>query len=95
MALSAWLNAGLLYIGLRRSGVYQPLPGWTGHGLRMLVAGGAMAAGTGWLAQQTQVWTEAGAMLRVGWLSLIVVAGLGTYGLCLLVLGLRVRHLRR
>ena len=95
MALSAWLNAGLLYIGLRRSGVYQPLPGWTGHGLRMLVAGGAMAAGTGWLAQQTQVWTEAGAMLRVGWLSLIVVAGLGAYGLCLLVLGLRVRHLRR
>lgn len=95
MALSAWLNAGLLYIGLRRSGVYQPLPGWMGHGVRMLVAGGAMAAGTGWLAQQTQVWTEAGAMLRVGWLSLIVVAGLGFYGLCLLVLGLRVRHLRR
>ena len=95
MALSAWLNAGLLYIGLRRSGVYQPLPGWTGHGVRMLVAGGAMAAGTGWLAQQTQVWTEAGAMLLVGWLSLIVVAGLGFYGLCLLVLGLRVRHLRR
>ncbi|HBC19351.1 MAG TPA: murein biosynthesis integral membrane protein MurJ, partial [Alcanivorax sp.] len=25
MALSAWLNAGLLYLGLRRAGVYQPL----------------------------------------------------------------------
>jgi putative peptidoglycan lipid II flippase len=32
---------------------------------------------------------------RVGWLSLIVISGLAIYGVSLLILGLRPRHLRR
>ncbi|MCG8392424.1 MAG: murein biosynthesis integral membrane protein MurJ [Pseudomonadales bacterium] len=95
MALSAWLNAGLLYLGLRRGGIYQPLKGWSMHWLRMGLAGAAMAAGTYWLSLQTQVWTEAGVWQRAGWLSLIVVSGLAIYGVSLVVLGLRLRHLRR
>ncbi|MED5388450.1 MAG: murein biosynthesis integral membrane protein MurJ [Pseudomonadota bacterium] len=95
MALSAWLNAGLLYLGLRRAGVYRPLKGWLFHWGRMILAGGAMAMVTGWLSMQTQVWAGADVWQRVGWLALIVVAGLATYGVSLLLLGLRVRHLRR
>jgi len=95
MALSAWLNAGLLYVGLRRAGVYTPQAGWLFHWGRMLVAGLGMAAATWWLSMQTTVWTEAGALHRVGWLSLIVLSGLVLYGLALVILGLRVRHLRR
>ncbi len=71
MALSAWLNAGLLYLGLRRSGVYQPLSGWALQWLRMLLAGAAMVVACYWLSLQTTVWNEAGVWLRVGWLSLI------------------------
>ena len=95
MALSAWLNAGLLYLGLRRAGVYQPLKGWLFHWGRMVAAGVAMAAATYWLSLLTQAWTEAGMWNRVGWLSLIVISGLAIYGASLLILGLRPRHLRR
>jgi putative peptidoglycan lipid II flippase len=95
MALSAWLNAGLLYLGLRRSGVYQPLPGWALQWLRMLLAGAAMVVACYWLSLQTTVWNEAGVWSRVGWLSLIVAAGVVIYLSSLVVLGLRVRHLRR
>ena len=63
MALSAWLNAGLLYLGLRRSGVYQPLPGWALQWLRMLLAGGAMVVACYWLSLQTVVWNEAGGVV--------------------------------
>ena len=95
MALSAWLNAGLLYLGLRRSGVYQPLSGWALQWLRMLLAGAAMVVACYWLSLQTTVWNEAGVWSRVGWLSLIVAAGVVIYLSSLVVLGLRVRHLRR
>ncbi|MEQ3723144.1 murein biosynthesis integral membrane protein MurJ [Alcanivorax sp.] len=95
MALSAWLNAGLLYLGLRRSGVYQPLPGWALQWCRMLLAGAAMVAACYWLSLQTTVWHEAGVWHRVGWLSLIVGTGVAIYLLSLVILGLRVRHLRR
>ncbi|MDX1803882.1 MAG: murein biosynthesis integral membrane protein MurJ [Alcanivorax sp.] len=95
MALSAWLNAALLYRGLRKSGVYQPLPGWPLHWLRMLTAGLTMAGTTWWISQQTQVWTQGTVWLRVGWLSGVIVVGLLVYLLLLVVLGLRPRHLRR
>jgi len=95
MALSSWLNAGLLYAGLRKAGVYKPQAGWLLHWGRMLGAGVGMAGATWWLSMQTSVWTEAGVWHRVGWLSLIVVSGLVLYALALLILGLRPRHLRR
>ena len=94
-SLSAWLNAGLLYIGLRRGGVYRPMKGWWQHGLRLALAGGAMAGAIYWLARQATVWLNGALWDRILWLGLIVVAGLAVYLLALLILGLRPRHLRR
>jgi len=94
-SLSAWLNAGLLYLGLRRSGVYLPLKGWGAHWLRLVIAGGAMAVTIYWLARHAAVWLNGPLWDRVLWLGLIVVAGLAVYLLALLILGLRPRHLRR
>ena len=54
-----------------------------------------MVAACYWLSLQTTVWNEAGMWSRVGWLSLIVAAGVVIYLSSLVVLGLRVRHLRR
>ncbi|NQY84389.1 MAG: murein biosynthesis integral membrane protein MurJ, partial [Alcanivorax sp.] len=90
-----WLNAGLLYIGLRRGGVYRPMKGWWQHGLRLALAGGAMAGAIYWLARQATVWLNGALWDRILWLGLIVVAGLAVYLLALLILGLRPRHLRR
>ena len=94
-SLSAWLNAGLLYLGLRRGGVYMPMKGWWTHWLRLALAGGAMAAAIYWLARQATVWLNGPLWDRILWLGLIVAAGLAVYLLALLILGLRPRHLRR
>ena len=95
MALSAWLNAGLLFIGLRRQGVFPLLPGWLPFLLRLALASAAMTLLCGWLAMQTDAWFAGGAWERVKWLSALVLAGLGSYALVLVASGLRVRHLRR
>jgi putative peptidoglycan lipid II flippase len=42
--LSGFLNAGLLYRGLRQLGVYRPFPGWHSLGWQLLAGGAAMAA---------------------------------------------------
>ncbi|GAA5111897.1 murein biosynthesis integral membrane protein MurJ [Alloalcanivorax gelatiniphagus] len=94
-SLSAWLNAGLLYLGLRRTGVFEPLAGWGRHWLRLLLAGGAMVAVIQWLAGRAGIWLQGGLTERVAWLALIVVTGMLVYLLVLVILGLRPRHLRR
>lgn len=94
-SLSAWLNAGLLYLGLRRSGVYRPVSGWLMHGVRLVVAGGAMGAVIYTLAHHAAVWLDGPLRERVVWLTLIILAGLAVYSLMLLILGFRPRHLRR
>ncbi|MFP1684084.1 murein biosynthesis integral membrane protein MurJ [Alloalcanivorax sp. C16-1] len=94
-SLSAWLNAGLLYLGLRRGGVFQPLQGWGRHWLRLLLAGAAMAGSIYFLARFAGVWLQGPLTERILWLGLIVVAGMVIYLLVLLILGLRPRHLRR
>lgn len=98
-SLSAWLNAALLYRGLRQSGVYRPEPGWPLFWTRLLAAAVAMAGLLWWLQgylDSVGVVLNAGAALeRAGWLAVLVASGAGCYFLCLLLLGLRPRHLRR
>lgn len=94
-ALSAWLNAALLWFGLRRAGVYRPTPGWGSTLLRFLLAGAAMGAALVWLAGRTDVWTTGGIVARSGWLALLVGGGAVLYFAVLAALGLRPRHLRR
>jgi len=94
-SLSAFVNAGLLYRGLRRRGVYAPDPGWPLLWLRVGLACAVMAgvilafapgleAWAGW-----SVWQRA---LQLGWW---ILAGAGSYLLTLLVLGLRPADLGR
>ena len=94
-ALAGWINAGLLYRGLRREGVYLPGAGWAAMLLRFAVAAAVMCAGIHWLAGQTDAWFEGGASERVLWLLAVVGLGAVLYFASLLLLGLRPRHLRR
>ena len=93
--LAGLFNAWLLWRYLRRSGLYQPLPGWGRYLLRMLAACVAMAVAVLAIRAWAGDWAAiADWRLRVGWLLLAVGAGAGAYGIAQLALGLRPRHLR-
>ncbi len=94
-SLAAFINAGLLYRGLRRSGVYTPAPGWRPLFRQVLIANLAMG-GLLWLgAGNLNVWLERNAVHRGLWLALWVAAAMLVYFLVLLLSGFRLRHLRR
>ena len=93
-SVSALLNAGLLWWGLRKAGVFQAQPGWLKFSLRLLAACTAMALVLLWLAPPTQDWLVWGWQRKVWEMTLLVGAGMGAYLLVLVVGGLRLRELR-
>ena len=92
--LSAYLNAALLYRGLRRSGVYVPGRDWRAVMLRMTAALAAMGVLLYWGTPALEWWVEEGAWSRLWTLSAWIAAGAGVYSLSLALTGLRPRHLR-
>jgi len=93
-ALASYINLGLLWMWLRRSGVYQRKPGWKKFLLRLALACLAMAAvvwgGLQWVGDFTALpkWPRIGSLLG------LVAAGGLTYALAQLALGFRPRDLR-
>ena len=92
--LSACLNAGLLFWGLWRTKVFQPQPGWSLYGLRLLLANGCMAAVLLLLEGSVQQWLDWSLWNRVGQMALVVSSGLVVYGATLLLGGVRLRHFK-
>jgi len=93
-AVAAFLNAGLLWRGLRKQSVYQPLPGWGRFAMSLLCANVLMAAALVWGLGQagdftTMLWWQRGAGVAV-----LCAAGLLIYAMVLLVSGVRPRHLK-
>ncbi len=87
--MAAMLNAGLLYRGLRRDGVYHPISGWGKLSVQAFLANACMAVVLVWLAGGLDGWLAADALGRAARLAVCVVAGLGVYLLVLLAAGLR------
>jgi putative peptidoglycan lipid II flippase len=95
---AAYLNAGLLYRGLRRAGHYVPEQGWRPVILVILAVVGAslvMVALLWWQYGDLNTWASSGAVSRATKLTFLVVAGLVSYGVALLAFGLRRRHLTK
>ena len=92
-ALSGWLHAGLLYRGLYRRDVYRPAPGWGVLSVQVAFATATMAALLLTLSSPVAVWGELGWSDKAAELALLVGVGALTYGVVLLVTGLRPRHL--
>ncbi|WP_084500280.1 murein biosynthesis integral membrane protein MurJ [Luteimonas mephitis] len=93
-ALAGVLNAGLLWRYLRRQGIYRPLPGWGRWVLQIAVALLAMTLAVLAVRAWAGDWLALRAVVRWLWLLGAVAAGGVAYGVALLALGIRPRHLR-
>ena len=94
-SLSALLNAGLLYWGLHRLGVFQISAETLGLIIRMVLSAAVMGAFIWSLSPNFSQWLVMEFLEAAAWVSgLIVLAG-GIYGLLLTLLGVRPRHLLR
>lgn len=93
-SLGSFINSGLLYRGLRQSGVLEPVPGWGKFLLRVGVAAAVMAVLLSSFAPPTVAWLEAAFWTRCLWLTVAVVGGGVAYVLALFAVGLRPRDFR-
>ena len=93
-SLSAYLNAYLLWRGLRRDRVYLPSPGWSRLGLQVGGAALGMVLLLLTLAPPLEAWLAATRLLRVGWLAGLIVAAALVYFTLLWLAGLRPAALR-
>jgi putative peptidoglycan lipid II flippase len=92
-SLAAFLNAGLLFLNLRRRDIYRPRAGWVKFLAQLVAANLAMGLvlwfGTGGLEH----WLNASARERLWHLCWLIAAGGGSYLLAVLAVGIRPRHL--
>jgi len=93
-SLAAFLNAGLLYRGLRRNGSFQPKSGWFVLIMRVVAASLVMAALLAFGPEDMAQWSERGWLARVSFLVLWVAAGALVYGTLLWVFGMRLKNLK-
>lgn len=92
-SLAAFLNAGLLFINLRRRDIYQPQRGWMRFLWQLTAANVAMGALLGFGVGDLASWVNASAGQRLSHLGILIVSGGASYILALLAIGIRPRHL--
>jgi putative peptidoglycan lipid II flippase len=97
-SLSAFINAWLLFRGLRKRKLYRPQPGatglsWAGFAVRLALASALMVGLLFFWQAFWPDWSGWSAIERVWRLALICSSGLGLFLLCLLCSGMRARHL--
>ncbi len=93
-AMAAYVNAWLLYRGLRRAGVYTPGAQWVQLWLRYGAANGAMVAVLLGFLGFWNLWADWGVMERVLRLGVLCVAGFAAYLAALWAVGLRLRDFK-
>ncbi len=94
-SLSAYINAMLLYNGLRNIGVFQPQDGWLAWIFRIVIACTAMAAVVIWLNPGAVQWSQWQLNERLLNLAMIIFAGLFAYLTLLWLQGLRPAQLKK
>jgi putative peptidoglycan lipid II flippase len=94
-SLGAYVNSGLLLYWLLKAGVYQPLKGWSGYFLQVVLASGVMAIVLWLFSGDIELWYAMAFIKRLFWLLIWVFAGAGIFAFMLLLLGVRPRQLLR
>ncbi|MCE7902725.1 MAG: murein biosynthesis integral membrane protein MurJ [Gammaproteobacteria bacterium PRO9] len=93
-SIGSFINAGLLYRGLRRTGAFRPQPGWGRFLLQVLSGVVLMSALLVLLAPPTPDWLAARGWVRALWLAAAVIGSALAYFATLLAVGLRPAALR-
>ncbi len=93
-SIGSFINAGLLYRGLRRTDVFQLQPGWGRFLLQVLLGVALMATLLILLKPPTSAWLAAGGWVRIAWLAVAVGGSALVYFATLLAVGLRPSALR-
>ena len=94
-SISAFINAGLLYRGLKKSGVFSPQAGWLKLFLQTGLAVSVMGGLLFYVSGDLSVWIFATASQRIVQLSWIVPLGVMSYFAVLWFAGVRFYQLRR
>jgi len=93
-AISATLNASLLFWGLRSGGVFQVQKNSVSVLLRIIMAALIMAASLMYFSPSLIAWSELSLMASATKLIILIISGASIYFLALLVLGVRIRHFK-
>lgn len=93
-SLSAYVNASLLYILLRRANVLHPNSERLIMTLKIIVSAIVMLVSLWWLNPDPQVWANWNGLTRFGSLTGLVIAGITIYAGLLIVFGLRPSQFR-
>mgnify|MGYP000577606269 CR=1 FL=1 len=93
-SLSAILNAGMLFLGLRKQAVYTPEQGWRKFLLMLLFGNIALCLALYGLTSFLNDWAEWLWWQRATWMGLICAVGAAVYLLLLFVGGFRLSHLK-
>ena len=96
IGLGACVNAALLFIGLRRRGVYRARPGWPVFALRLVAGLVTLGLFLAWFGSRFD-WIAMAAtpLVRVGTLGVLVVGGSAIYFATLFAGGMRLHHIKR
>jgi putative peptidoglycan lipid II flippase len=93
ISLGALANAAMLLVGLKRRGIYRPLPGWGGFVARLAVAL-ALLAVLLWAANRRIDWIALHAHwpVRAGLLAAVIAGAMAAYFGALWLMGFRPRE---
>lgn len=94
-SVAAYINAGMLYRGLRKEAVYQPSEGWLVVVISVVIASAGMLAGLVWYVGDLDLWAPLAAIDRGLRLLSLVGSGFVAYVLLLMLTGLRKKHLEK
>jgi len=92
---AAYLNATLLFRGLRKRQVYMPERGWLRLWVSVIVACTTMGALLFFMTHDTESWLQANAILRIKNLALTITFGVIVYVFVSMVTGLKTHDLLR
>ncbi|RKX65023.1 MAG: murein biosynthesis integral membrane protein MurJ, partial [Tenericutes bacterium] len=92
-SLSAALNAGLLYIGLRKIGVYQPNAGWRVFTVKLLLPNAGLLLILFWLTPDSAEWINWTVWQRGGTLFGLIAGAMVIYFVLLAAVGINIKSL--
>lgn len=95
VGLGACLNAALLFILLKRRGIYMPQPGWARFTLKLVAALALMGLALWTINRPDSWWVAASWHQRVPMLGALVIGGMAVYFSSLWLLGFRIRDFVR